>query len=108
MNSSHNFARRCLSLLIALLMPVMAVVLPISLRAEGPAAAISKPIIDVGLVVSDLDKSAAFYTNVIGLHEVPGFAVPAELGRKIGLTDSRPVKSASSPWARETNPRSSS
>lgn len=64
----------------------------VPLRADSPAAQFSKPVIDVGVVVSDLDKSVRFYTNAIGFKEVSGFSVSAEMGKKIGLTDSRPVK----------------
>jgi lactoylglutathione lyase len=63
-----------------------------ALRAEDAAAKFSKPVIDIGVVVGDLDQSAKFYTNVIGFREVPGFNVSPEMGRKIGLTDSRGVK----------------
>lgn len=47
----------------------------------------SKPIVDIGIVVSDLEKSAKFYTESLGMTEVKGFSVTGELGRKIGLID---------------------
>jgi lactoylglutathione lyase len=62
-----------------------------SVRAAEPAGEFSKPVIDVGMVVRNADRSAAFLTNAIGFKEVSGFAVSAELGRKIGLLDGRPV-----------------
>jgi lactoylglutathione lyase len=45
----------------------------------------SKPIIDVGMVVKDSDRTARFLTNVIGFKEVRGFSVTSDLGKKIGL-----------------------
>jgi len=47
--------------------------------------------IDLGSVVTDLEKSVRFYTEGIGFRELEGFAVPAELARDAGLTDSRPL-----------------
>lgn len=52
----------------------------------------SKPVIDIGIVVRDIDKSAQFYTNAIGFKEVNGFPVTGDLGRKIGLIDNHPTK----------------
>jgi lactoylglutathione lyase len=63
-----------------------------SLQGADPAPTFSKAVIDIGVVVSDLDKSAAFYTNVIGFREIPGFEVPPAMGGRIGLTDNRGVK----------------
>ena len=62
--------------------------LPSPGRAAEPAGEFSKPIIDIGIVVKDADRSAQFLTNAIGFKEVRGFPVTAELGKKIGLIDS--------------------
>ena len=62
------------------------------LQADEPTPQFSKPVIDIGVVVSNLDKSAAFYTNIIGFRETSGFNVPPDLGKKIGLTDHLGVK----------------
>jgi catechol 2,3-dioxygenase-like lactoylglutathione lyase family enzyme len=59
---------------------------PVSRAAEA-AGEFSKPIIDLGMVVKDIDRTAQFLTNAIGFKEVKGFAVTAELGKKIGLID---------------------
>jgi catechol 2,3-dioxygenase-like lactoylglutathione lyase family enzyme len=59
--------------------------------AARPASAFSKPVIDMGMVVSDLERSAKFYTESLGMVEVKGFSVTGELGRKIGLIDNHPV-----------------
>lgn len=42
--------------------------------------------VDFGIVVSDVEESAAFY-KTLGFKEVEGFDVPAEMGEKSGLTD---------------------
>jgi lactoylglutathione lyase len=46
--------------------------------------------IDFGIVVSDIDKAAAFYKNGLGLVEVQGFDVPADMGGHSGLSDDLP------------------
>ena len=43
--------------------------------------------IDVGIVVSDVEKSAQFYKNALGFTEVPGFDVSTELGGESGLSN---------------------
>ena len=47
------------------------------------------PTIDLGVVVSDIEKSALFYTKALGFKEQKGFSVPAEFAAKAGLTDSK-------------------
>lgn len=49
----------------------------------------ASPTIDLGVVVSDIGKSAEFYTKVIGFKEQKGFSVPAPFAAKAGLTDNR-------------------
>lgn len=61
------------------------------LRASAAESEFSKPIIDLGMVVKDSDRTARFLTNVIGFREVRGFSVAPELGRKIGLIDGYPA-----------------
>ncbi|HPD30758.1 MAG TPA: VOC family protein [Phycisphaerae bacterium] len=46
--------------------------------------------VDFGIVVSDIDKAAQFYKNALGLVEVEGFDVPADMGRNSGLSDNQP------------------
>ena len=60
-------------------------------HAADPASSFSKPTIDIGVVARDVEKSAKFYTETIGLKEIEGFSAPAELGKKIGLVDSHPI-----------------
>lgn len=45
--------------------------------------------IDLGVVVSDVDKAVAFYTKAIGFKEVEGFSVPADFAGDAGLTDNQ-------------------
>ncbi|HOW74116.1 MAG TPA: DUF1080 domain-containing protein [Phycisphaerae bacterium] len=59
--------------------------------AGGAGSGFSKPVVDIGVVVSDIEKSAKFYTESLGLTEVKGFSVTGELGRKIGLIDNHRV-----------------
>ena len=49
----------------------------------------SNPLISLGVVVSDLDASVEFYTEVIGMKETGGFDVPGEFASKLGLTDNK-------------------
>ncbi|MEC8800049.1 MAG: VOC family protein, partial [Planctomycetota bacterium] len=51
----------------------------------------SKSTFDLGIVVSDLDKAAKFYVDVVGMTEVKGFAAPANVATAFGLTDNQPV-----------------
>jgi lactoylglutathione lyase len=46
--------------------------------------------VDFGIVVSDVDKTAEFYKNALGLVEVEGFDVPADMGANTGLSDNQP------------------
>jgi lactoylglutathione lyase len=61
----------------------------VALAAEPEA--FPRTTIDLGCVVTDLDKSVRFYTEGIGFREVTGFEVPAGLATDAGLTDARPL-----------------
>lgn len=52
--------------------------------AEGEFA---RTTIDLGVVVSDVDKAVEFYTKAIGFKEVAGFKVTAKLADDAGLTN---------------------
>jgi hypothetical protein len=43
--------------------------------------------IDLGIVVSDVEKATQFYKNALGFTEVPGFAVSKEMAGDSGLAD---------------------
>ena len=61
-------------------------------REDEANSTFSDVTMDLGMVVSDLDASIAFYTNVVGLQKTGGFAVDAEFCQAAGLTDSHPLK----------------
>ena len=61
-----------------------------SFSAESPK--FSSGIVDIGMVAKDLEKTAKFYTEVIGLKEVKGFEASAEKATAFGLTDNQPAK----------------
>jgi len=65
----------------------MSVMLLLPVRAAETKDEFSKGTIDLGMVVSDADRMAAFLTNAIGFTEVKGFSVPPDLGKRIGLID---------------------
>ena len=50
-----------------------------------------KATIELGVVVADLDKSAKFYAEVVGMTEVKGFSAPAHVATKFGLTDNQAI-----------------
>lgn len=55
----------------------------------------ANPTIDLGTVVTDIEKSAKFYTEAIGFKELPGFTVPGDFAGEAGLTDpklDKPIK----------------
>lgn len=66
-----------------------ALFLALALAGQGLAQDFASPTIDLGVVVSNIEKSADFYTKVIGFKEQKGFSVPADFAAKAGLTDKR-------------------
>jgi len=64
-------------------------VLPIA-RAADPVPFPSTTI-DLGTVVTDIEKSVRFYTEGIGFSELPGFDVSADIAAAAGLTDNKPL-----------------
>ncbi len=52
----------------------------------------SSTTIGIGVVVSDLEKSLDFYTEVIGLKKVGGFEVNEDFAKKSGLTGGIPME----------------
>src|SRR5512147_209774 len=61
-------------------------------KQEGGKAEFSRTTIDLGMVVSDVEKAAAFYRDVLGFKELNGFDVAAQMANDTGLTDNRPFK----------------
>ncbi|MGC6464744.1 MAG: VOC family protein [Akkermansiaceae bacterium] len=62
-----------------------------ALAQEEKKPVFTNAVADIGIVVKDLEKSAKFYTEVIGMTEVKGFDVPAEKATAFGLTDNQPA-----------------
>lgn len=52
----------------------------------------SSPIVDIGIVVRDIDKSADFYTKALGLSEADPFEVNGAYAKRIGLSDGKDLK----------------
>lgn len=67
---------------------LFATVSPRLCLAEGEFA---RTTIDLGVVVSDVDKAVEFYTKAIGFTEVKGFKVSAKLAADGGLTARQPL-----------------
>lgn len=59
-------------------------------REEVTNARFTSGTVDFGIVVSDIEESAAFYREGLGLTEVGGFDVPAEMGGDSGLSNYKP------------------
>ena len=80
----------CKSLLLSTLL-----LLPAALFSKDgdvkPAGPFARQTIDLGVVVSDLGKSLAFYKGVVGFSEVEGFKVAGDFPKKVGLTDGAPL-----------------
>jgi lactoylglutathione lyase len=69
--------------------------LSVCLASVRPAVAadeeFTKTAIDLGMVVQDVDKSVAFYTQAVGLNEMPGFQADGQFTGDAGLTDHHAV-----------------
>jgi catechol 2,3-dioxygenase-like lactoylglutathione lyase family enzyme len=63
----------------------------ICLRATAADNTFARTTIDLGMIVSDIDKSVAFYTQAIGLKEVPGLQATGQFTGDAGLTDHQPA-----------------
>lgn len=53
-------------------------------------AEFDKPYISIGTIVSDLDASLEFYTEIIGMKEVGGFGIDESFGKSSGFTGGTP------------------
>jgi len=73
------------------LLPLLLLFLALGSRLAAQDGEFSSNTISVGVVVSDLDRSLRFYTNVIGMKKTGSFTVDAAGGRRTGLTDGVPV-----------------
>jgi catechol 2,3-dioxygenase-like lactoylglutathione lyase family enzyme len=66
---------------------IMAAAKQSSLKAD-----FTRTTIDLGLVVSDVEKAAKFYTEAIGFRETGNFDVSAQMAGDTGLTANHPFK----------------
>ncbi len=70
---------------------LLALLLPLTIsmiRADShPKPSFSSPVVDLGIVVRDLDRSVAFYRDVLGCKELDGFDVAPAFAADLGLTD---------------------
>ena len=57
---------------------------------ENAETEFSRTTIDLGVVVSDVEKAAKFYSDALGFVKVGEFDVPAQMAGDIGLTDHKP------------------
>ena len=73
-----------LSLIVGLLFSI-----PSATADDAPV--FSSAAADLGIVASDLEKSVAFYRDVIGCTEVKGFSVPPAFATSLGLVDQQAV-----------------
>lgn len=66
----------------------------VSANQASPTAesTFASEVIDLGMVVSDINKSAKFYKDVLGFEEIDGFGVPAAFAADAGLTNSLPLE----------------
>jgi catechol 2,3-dioxygenase-like lactoylglutathione lyase family enzyme len=61
-------------------------------KQNGGKAEFSRTTIDLGMVVSDVEKTAKFYTEALGFTETGSFDVSAPMAGDTGLTDNHPFK----------------
>lgn len=59
-------------------------------RSQTDRPQFARTTIDIGVVVSDVDKAMKFYTEGIGFTDAGSFDVPAQMAGDTGLTDSKP------------------
>lgn len=59
--------------------------------APKPAGEFASTTIDLGVVVSDINRSAKFYTEALGFKEVKGFSAPGDFLVNTGLTNGAPL-----------------
>jgi catechol 2,3-dioxygenase-like lactoylglutathione lyase family enzyme len=74
------------------LLPIVTTI-AVLFAAQNVQAQFSKTTIDFGVVVSDLEKSLAFYTDVVGFTRVGNFSVNPDMANDAGLTNiTKPLK----------------
>jgi catechol 2,3-dioxygenase-like lactoylglutathione lyase family enzyme len=66
-------------------------VMCVSAQNQSAKSEFSNPTIFVGSVVTDLEKSVDFYTNIIGMKKTGAFSVDAEKAKELGLTNGKKI-----------------
>jgi len=61
-------------------------------RSASDKPEFSRTTIDIGLVVSDVEKAAKFYTQALGFTETGSFEVAAQMASDTGLTNNKSFK----------------
>ena len=61
-------------------------------RSQSNKPEFARSTIDIGMVVSDVDKATRFYTEAIGFTEAGSFDVAAQMASDAGLTDGKAFK----------------
>jgi len=61
-------------------------------KQSGGKPEFSRTTIDIGVVVSDINKAAKFYTEALGFTEAGSFDVSAPMATDTGLTDQKPFQ----------------
>ena len=56
-------------------------------QQAAPESSFASDVIDLGMVVSDIDKSLKFYKDVLGFAEIEGFKVPPQFALDTGLSN---------------------
>jgi catechol 2,3-dioxygenase-like lactoylglutathione lyase family enzyme len=91
-SSTMNYDQRVRSFLSILTLAASAALASGYAIAAEEGGEFSKTKIDIGVVVSDIEKSVKFYTEAIGFQEVKGFSVSADYSTDAGLTDGQPLE----------------
>lgn len=61
-------------------------------QSAAPKAEFSRTTIDIGVVVSDIEKATKFYTQALGFTPAGSFDVAAQMAGDTGLTDAKPFQ----------------
>ena len=75
----------------------------VNLAAASEPIVFPKTTIDIGMVVTDLGASVAFYTDGIGFKELAGFQVDSTLAGSAGLTDNQASRCSSTCFGERQN-----
>ena len=70
--------------------PILILLFTISFQMGFPQSEYSSPIIGIGVVVSDLERSVDFYQNTIGMKRVRQFDINSDFGLRSGLSGGVP------------------